>query len=328
MGRQLEKARRYALAGRGRMSAVLPLPLVQLLDQAYAHLTAHRGLQTLKLLQAPLSDLYLHALANGADVYFVETARAHPLYQIAQQDPFTKRCKDKPRGYAGDAVMLDYVYSRKAPDDTSVIGQHWFDFTTIGSMSLSVRYRKSILHSIIDDAILRNDDYQILSVASGHCRELDNSLVLNTKFSGQFVALDQDAESCDFVSSEYASQAGGRIDVINQSVRTILKNGLADSQQRFHLIYSAGLYDYLDDRTAAWLTSTLMSMLRPGGQLLIANFVPESVARGYAEAFMDWRLIYRTPAQLAAAFGDESAQVTTQLDPHRNVVYASYYRPQ
>jgi hypothetical protein len=302
--------------------------LKKLLDEAYAHLTAHRGFQTQKLLHLPLRNLYLNAIANGSKVDFINTARAHPLYQVAQQDPYTKRCNDKPRGYAGDAVMLDYVYTRKAPSGTSVLGQHWFDFTTVGSMSLSVRYRKSMLHSIIDDTISRHDDYQILSVASGHCRELDNSLVLNAKFSGQFVALDQDTESCNFVSSEYAANADGRIDVINQSVRTILKSGLAQSQQRFHLIYSAGLYDYLDDRTASLLTSSLMKMLRPGGQLLIANFVPESEARGYAEAFMDWHLIYRTPAQLAAAFGNESAQVTTQLDPHRNVVYASYFLPE
>lgn len=223
--------------------------------------------------------------------------------------------------------MLDYIYSRTAPKDTSTIGQHWFDFTTVGSMSLSVRYRQSLLHAMIDGIVSQNADYQILSVASGHCRELDESLVLNKRFSGKFLALDQDTESCNFVTSEYADHADGRIDVINQSVRTLLKNGLPDSQDRFHLIYSAGLYDYLDERVAGALTAPLLKMLRPSGKLVIANFVPESQSRGYAAAFMDWHLIYRTPAQLASTFGEVAGEVNTQLDPHGNVVYASYLRP-
>jgi extracellular factor (EF) 3-hydroxypalmitic acid methyl ester biosynthesis protein len=310
------------------MSSAIKQPLLDLLDEAYKYIVARQGFKAFSLLQTPLRDLYMHALLGRSEAEFIGIARNHPIYQITQEDPYTKRCNDKPRGYAGDAVMLDYVYERIAPQYISELGQHWFDFTTVGTMSLSVRYWRSLLQSTIDDTISRNAGYQILSVASGHCRELDNSLVLNQKFSGKFVALDQDLESCEYVSNEYAANSEGRIEVCNQSVRTILKNGLAESQERFHLIYSAGLYDYLDDRTAALLTSSLMKMLRPDGQLLIANFVPESESRGYAAAFMDWHLIYRTPAQLAAAFGNESVQVATQLDPHRNVVYASYYRPQ
>ena len=35
-------------------------------------------------------------------------------------------------------------------------------------------------------------------------------------------------------------------------------------------------------------------MLRPGGQLIVANFLPGVRDVGYMEIFMDWRLVYRT----------------------------------
>src|ERR1700722_16398199 len=37
---------------------------------------------------------------------------AHPVRQLIHQDPFAFRCFTKPRGYAGDAVLIDYLYSR------------------------------------------------------------------------------------------------------------------------------------------------------------------------------------------------------------------------
>jgi extracellular factor (EF) 3-hydroxypalmitic acid methyl ester biosynthesis protein len=295
-----------------------------LLDEAYAHLAAERGFDALTLIHTPLNNLFCAARSCGKERELLDTARRHPLYQIAQQDPFTNRCAKKPRGYAGDAVMLDYIYSRVAPIGTSIVGQRWFDFTTVGAMSLSVRYRKAFLQSVIDDTVSQRRDYQILSIASGHCREIEGSLVLNNRFSGRFVAFDQDPESCEFVERARSADTGGRVEVVNKSVRALLSERLALHSQKFHLIYSAGLYDYLNEPTAAALTDVLKAMLHPGGRLVIANFLPESSSRGYAEAFMDWRLIYRTPEELAAIFGVDMTTVKTQIDPHGNVVYAAF----
>ncbi len=62
----------------------------------------------------------------------------------------------------------------------------------------------------------------------------------------------------------------------------------------FDLIYSTGLFDYLQQTTATRLTSTLFDMLRPKGRLLVANFLPGVRNIGYMESFMDWKLICRT----------------------------------
>ena len=35
---------------------------------------------------------------------------SHPVRDLLLMDPFTYRAYSKPRGYAGDAVMMDYIY--------------------------------------------------------------------------------------------------------------------------------------------------------------------------------------------------------------------------
>jgi extracellular factor (EF) 3-hydroxypalmitic acid methyl ester biosynthesis protein len=66
----------------------------------------------------------------------------------------------------------------------------------------------------------------------------------------------------------------------------------------FDLIYSAGLYDYLDAPTAAALTARLFEGLNPGGRLVLTNFLQGTPDLGWMESLMDWYLIYRTQAEV------------------------------
>lgn len=295
-----------------------------LLDSAHAYLMSGQGKSALQLVQRPLAELLEHASADTRADDFSDLIRTHPLHALAAQCPLTQRCVQRPRGYAGDAVMMDLIYSRRAPAEATDVGKYWFDFVVNGSMSQSVRYRKDLLRAYIDDAVDAHDNYAILSVASGHSRELESSLVLDPKHQGCFIGMDQDEESCAVAREAYAARADGRVEILAKGVRSLLAEHTLFADRRFDLIYSAGLYDYLADRTAVALTARLIGLLNPGGRLVLANFLPNSASRGYATALMDWHLIYRTPAQFTALFGSAAARITTSIDPQRNVVYAEY----
>lgn len=281
-------------------------------------------LPAFRLLGAPLSALWTEARGSGRAADMLLWCRAHPLHALVQQDPYTQRAATKPRGYAGDAVMMDFIYSGLPPSGTSDIGQGLFSATTRVSMGLSVLYRRQLLKSLIDDTVVTREAGRMLSVASGHARELEGSLVANALFQGEVVALDQDALSCAEVARVHG---GAPVRVVNAGVRELLGGGLAASLGHFDLIYSAGLYDYLPDALARRLTGQLLQMLRPGGRLLVANFVPGGSGRGYMELFMDWTLVLRNEAALRAlALAAGAAQVHSFHDPHRNVVYAELLR--
>ena len=67
--------------------------------------------------------------------------RDHLLHRVLLEDPYTARAFGKPRGYAGDAVLIDMIYDQQPPDETSARGRDIFAVTTSFSVARAVRER-------------------------------------------------------------------------------------------------------------------------------------------------------------------------------------------
>jgi extracellular factor (EF) 3-hydroxypalmitic acid methyl ester biosynthesis protein len=218
--------------------------------------------------------------------------RSHLIMQYALQDPFTFHSFQKPRGYPGDAELLDMIYSESRAHQLlscSALGQQLFQCTSNFSAAVAVRWRKAFLAQEIDSIATNVPGCRILSIACGHLREAGLSKAVTDSRFHQFVALDQDVNTLSTV--EHFWQKSG-IRVLRGTVRDLLRKRL--NLGRFDLVYAAGLYDYLQSCTAKSLTSCLFDLLDSGGVLLIANFLPNITESAYMEAFGDWWLIYRS----------------------------------
>jgi extracellular factor (EF) 3-hydroxypalmitic acid methyl ester biosynthesis protein len=225
---------------------------------------------------------------------------AHPVGSMIHQDPFTNHCYVKPRGYAGDAELLDYLYGVvEAPTGTTELGRSIFHHMMAQQGALSVRSRGKILAQLIDETAERCRQPRILSIACGHLREGVHSKALMSGKIGEFVALDQDADSLAHVQRVYGDKG---VRTVNASVKSILSG--KTQFEGFDFVYAAGLYDYLNERVATRLTRIMFDMLAPGGRVLVANFAPVLPEVGYMETFMDWKLIYRTAEEMALLSGE------------------------
>ncbi|MGU3388702.1 methyltransferase type 12 [Methylobacterium sp. D53M] len=222
-------------------------------------------------------------------------ARAHTLAGLIHECPFTHHSFVRPRGYPGDAGLLDFVYrhpaTRPAQEAASEAGRTVMASTIDVTACEAVRLRRSVLAGKIDDTASLRDRPRILAVACGHLREAELSVALKEGRIGRLLATDQDEISLATVDC-YRQSLSDAIETSSVTVRTIL-TGKADLG-RFDLIYAAGLYDYLDARVAARLTRVLFDQLDPGGRLLIPNFLWGVPEEAYMEVYMDWYLLYRT----------------------------------
>jgi extracellular factor (EF) 3-hydroxypalmitic acid methyl ester biosynthesis protein len=273
------------------------------LDAACELISDQRVPEGMTLLANELLALKMRESADSWEAICRSVVEQHPIGPVLWRDPFTAHSYRKPKGYAGDAQLLDYLYGlTPPPSGTAPEGVAVFDYMMRQQGALSVRARRELLARLIDQTADEFPAPRVLSIACGHLREAGLSRAVAEGRIGEFLALDQDPESL----SEIRRSLGDRVQTVNESVRSILGGKLP--LRDFHLVYAAGLYDYLSDRVAARLTRILFDMLAPGGRLVVANFAPTLPEMGYMESFMGWKLIYRTP--------EEMAQVGSEIHDH------------
>lgn len=303
----------------------------ELLDQVYRELTKTTDAVAFHAILdrwiANLREVRLHADARQW-MDWVASCRDHRLRELLLEDPFTRRSCEKPRGYSGDAVLLDFIYGVEEdwPEpEMSKVGKIIFDYTTRSAAPEGVRARRAYIAQQIDDLASKKDQPCILSVASGHFREALLCQSLKRRKLGRVVALDADPQSLEVVERDYGRWG---VETLPTNVKSLLRGQSYPDQ--FDLIYSLGLFDYLKESTSRRLIHHLFGALNPGGRLVVANFLPGIKDVGYMEAFMDWKLLYRNRRQMIEMTmdipEDQVANINLKAEENRNIIFLEVTR--
>jgi SAM-dependent methyltransferase len=292
----------------------------QLFDSVHAQIADHRISDGMQQLIFGLRQLRRDAQTEEWHEFSLGTWQSHPLRVVAHEEPITRRAFEKPRGYAGDAELIDLIYGVSEMPRLSSVGAALYSAVFQAPAAQAVRARRDHLAARLDEVAAKVKNPRVLAVACGHLREAQKSVAVASRRYGEFIALDQDPASIALVERE---QSAFGVKTVNDSVRSILKGKIV--YEGLDFVYSTGLYDYLPQPVATDLTTRLFGMLKPGGELLVANFLPDLPDVGYMETFMGWPLIYRSRGELAdVAKGipaEQIAALRTYCDSYQNVVY-------
>lgn len=246
-----------------------------------------------------LAGLYDAAKKNEELPMLKDVCQRHPIAEVFLEDPYVRRAFEKPRGYAGDAVMLDYIYRRPDRLDASPLGRAIHAATTELPNAKSILWRRDYFARQLRKVAEGGGKARILSVASGHMRELDGLNAHKMK-NVEIWALDQDDLSIAECTRCYSDL---NILPVAEPISYLFRSRRKSDLGGFDLIYSAGLSDYLSDKVLAALIIKLYHHLNRGASMVIGNFTPDSHGRGFMECFMDWTLIYRDEADLLGIAG-------------------------
>lgn len=299
------------------------------LDSAHAKLERGSVDEGMRELVAALGDVR-RTLPDDAWTSFVQgVGLAHPIRGMLHQDPLSRRAFLKPRGYAGDAETLDYIYNAEladwSPHGASELGRRIFRFTAAAPTAVGFRSRRRVVARVVDEVAAHRATAHVLALDAGHLREADLCRAVQERLLGAYVAVEHDGQALGVLAQDYLMFG---VTPVHGSVHDILERRLTHGP--FDLVYAASLLDHLNDAIAQTLLSVLLRMVRPGGRLLVATALPDPPDRGYLECYMGWRLTYRSEKDLLALLSpDQGTAIRDTVlfhDPSGTVAFLEIHR--
>jgi extracellular factor (EF) 3-hydroxypalmitic acid methyl ester biosynthesis protein len=250
---------------------------------------------------------------------------ATQLNPYLKQSPFLRRALEKPLGYAGDYEMMNMLY-RDPLEGDSLLGKALNVCFTEEPAAQANKNRIEYIGGLIRNAVARArvERVRIASLGCGPAREIESLLVHSPELGARLdiALIDQEERAiahCERTLAPLAAQTGARVHFIRESLRTLLtRDSLSQKLGQRELIYSAGLFDYLDDRVFRRILGVLYEGLAMGGLLAVGNVAAHNPSRWLMEYFAGWFLIHRTPEQLrelGSALAPEPTTVTVDAEP-------------
>jgi extracellular factor (EF) 3-hydroxypalmitic acid methyl ester biosynthesis protein len=253
---------------------------------------------------------------------------ARHLHRFSRQAPLPRRALDKPLGYAGDYEMMNMLYRDPAEGDT-LFGQALNICYTEEPAAVANKNRIAYLGALIRRTLADRSDrsdgrVRIASIGCGPAREIEVLLQESPELGPRLeVALiDQEVRAiahCEQALAPLAATTGARIHVVHERLRNLLpRNSLLQKHGPCALIYSAGLFDYLQDRTFRRMLSVLFEALLPGGVVAVGNVAEHNPSRWVMEYLTEWFLLHRSPLdllRLASELRGTAASMSVDTEP-------------
>ncbi|MEJ7625373.1 MAG: class I SAM-dependent methyltransferase [Ferruginibacter sp.] len=197
--------------------------------------------------------------------------------------------KSKPFGYAGDFMIIDKIYMEQITEDDRFA--KWDIFWNNHSAAKAVRNRKDYFIKTLTEKLSGKEKLKLLNVASGPARDLAELYSQIDPNLLDTVCIEADKTAINYATNLNKDNAG-HIQFIHQNILRY------NPEEKFDIVWSAGLFDYFDDAVFIKLLRKFISWTKTGGEVIIGNFSVENPSRNYMEMIGEWFLHHRSLEQL------------------------------
>ena len=229
------------------------------------------------------------------------------IFPYFMRSRFAERAYFKPKGYAGDFLMMEAIY-KNIPEGDGLLGVMMDKYCLECAPPRAVRGRRRMLAELLERFVAErmpvSDRIGIMNLACGSNRELFDFLSdFPESHMLDCLCIDADPEALEY-TSKYVDvfEHDAKITLMRENV---VKWALGRVSHNFDLkdiIYSAGLTDYLDDRLFRILASRAWEFLKPGGVLVLSNFAKSNPNKAWMDHIFQWKLIHRDENDLRSIF--------------------------
>ena len=195
----------------------------------------------------------------------------------------------KPFGYAGDFLIIDKIYTQHCSEKFSKWDRYFHQHAAPRAVRNRKDYFKRNMARILRER--KGQPTNLLNIASGPARDLAELYQTINPKTLKTTCVDLDANAI-----AYATRLNepwlNQIEFIHRNIFKF------QPENKFDVIWSAGLFDYFDDDTFVAILSRIREWGKPGAEIIIGNFSEENPSRRYMEALGEWFLHHRSPARM------------------------------
>ncbi len=185
------------------------------------------------------------------------------------------RARIWPQGYQGDYKTLETIY-RNTPLSKGF--GYYLDLYCLGwPLGTGVRNRLNELKNILKEEISQRQKPKVLNIACGSCREVFELSSLIEKSGTKITCIDLDDDALAFAANRLSFTNLNPVFSNQVVLRKYNAIRMFDNELNMaefgkqDIIYSVGLFDYLESEFLVKLFSALYELLNPGG-VLITSF--------------------------------------------------------
>ncbi len=304
-------------------------------EQALQEPDCYSAVENLSHQQAKaLSELVDH---HGRDA-LIPILHEHPLHcYILLQSAFIRHALEKPFGYAGDKDLMLMICSKEDRGDTNYAILQNRVYLNLPAAE-AVRQRILSLFQVLSNL---PEGSHVLNLACGPALEVGQFLKQFPDRSMRFDLVDHDLNTLGYIrqviedarvvgirGNAYRIMQGDYQVLIPEESQESSPNTASDlnrqaaplipltyakytlSKDEYDLVYASGLFDYIescprDNQGPSVLAKQLFQLVRPGGSLIIGNYLAVSDDnphkkhhRTMMELYSKWDLIYRSPGEI------------------------------
>ena len=208
---------------------------------------------------------------------------------VLENDTIFGHTYKKPFGYAGDFLLIEKIYQKF--ESENLIFKKWDKFYHSHEATTAVRNRKTFCLQKLEELIKTKDSVKVLVLGSGPSTDIHEFLEKNSTADIHFDLLDIDSNAISY-ASEKNKKYLKKINFIKANVIRFT------TEEKYDFIWSAGLFDYLDDKLFVFLLKRFYSNLKENGQIIIGNFSPLNPTIKVMEIMTEWYLNYRNEEHL------------------------------
>jgi len=193
----------------------------------------------------------------------------------------------KPHGRSGDFELVERIYGGYMTQDTSL--KKWDEFWSQQAIVDALQNAKHYFKQVMSESESEQSSLRVLNVASGSSRSVAEYLN-ETRSNASFSCMDHCWHALDYA----------RLLCRNHTEQVSFRHGHVAQlslHDRYDLIWSEGLFDYLNDQQFKVTLEKLLAQTDSGGQIVIGNLNTSNPSQNYMD-FLTWHVNPRSNAHL------------------------------